>query len=342
LLAPGLKLAVVLLLILQKSRVTFLAYGYLAVSAIGILIYSVVLIQQMRKRGLFHNFHFLRLHVPAREIFAFTFPLLTLNLVSVVMHSSDALMLGYFCDLRQVAYFRVVLPAAAMNLIVMQSFALLYMPAAARMFAKSDHSGINRLYWQTANWMAVLTFPIFAMTFSMARPMTVFLYGARYEQCGLILALLSLGYYFNVALGFNGLTLQVLGNLRYIVIINLLAAVANVAVNLVLIPRYGALGAAVGTSATMLVHNVLKQTGLRLAAGISLFDWKYLSLYVVLLTSGLGLAVVYAIASSHVFLGFVLAAAISLAVLGFGKKSLNIAETFPEFLRLPVVGKLLA
>jgi O-antigen/teichoic acid export membrane protein len=341
-LAPGLRLLVVLLLVLRKSQVTFLAYGYLAASAIGIVIYSGVLVQQMRQQGLFRHFSWSRLKVPTREIFAFTLPLLSLDLVTVLMHSSDALMLGYFCDLRQVAYFRVVLPAAALNQIVIQSFTLLYMPTASRMFARDDHSGINRLYWKTAIWMAALSFPIFAMTFSMARPLTLFLYGARYEQSGMILALLSFGYYVNVALGFNGLTLQVLGKVRYIVIINLIAAVTNVAVNLILIPRYGALGAAIGTAATLVVHNILKQTGLRLASGISLFEKKYFWFYALITASAGCLFLVQFFSGSRIEVALTLACAVTVLVLAVSRKSLKIGETFPEALRFPLVKKFLA
>jgi O-antigen/teichoic acid export membrane protein len=35
------------------------------------------------------------------------------------------------------------------------SFATLFMPTAARMFAKDDRVGINHLYWRTAIWMAI-------------------------------------------------------------------------------------------------------------------------------------------------------------------------------------------
>jgi O-antigen/teichoic acid export membrane protein len=341
-LAPGLRLAVVLLLVFQKSQVTFLAYGYLVASAVGIGIYSVVLFQQVRKKGLLQNFNWSSLKVPAREIFAFTLPLLSLDLVTIVMRSSDALMLGYFCDLRQVAYFRVVLPAAALNQIVMQSFTLLYTPTAARMFARDDHSGINKLYWKTAIWMAVLSFPIFAMTFSMARPLTLFLYGARYEQSGMILALLSFGYYVNVALGFNGLTLQVLGKIRYIVIINVIAAVTNVAVNLMLIPRYGALGAAIGTAATLVVHNILKQTGLRLASGISLFEKKYFWFYALLTLSAGCMFLAQFFSGKRIEIAVTLACVVTVLVLALSRKSLKIEETFPEALRFPLVKRFLA
>ena len=114
------------------------------------------------------------------------------------------------------------------------------------------------------------------------RTATVSLYGEAYSDSAIYLALLSLGYYFNVALGFNGLTLNVVGRLRYIVTLNILAAVTNVGLNLILIPRYGALGAAIGTTVTLVVHNVLKQAGLRLATGINIFEWSMFRVYVII------------------------------------------------------------
>jgi O-antigen/teichoic acid export membrane protein len=253
------------------------------------------------------------------------------------MNSVDVWLLGYFHSTTEVAFFRVVVPAADMNTLVMMSFSLLFTPAAARLFARGDYSGINRLYWQTAVWMAVLTFPIFTMTFSMAQPLTVFLYGTRYEQSGIIVALLSLGYYFNVALGFNGLTIRVLGKTRYIVIINVLAAVTNLVVNLLLIPPYGALGAAIGTSGTMIVHNIFKQTGLRLASGLSIFDRDYLPFYLLIAGSALGLFLIQLFSASSIYVAVPLAGIVSLFVFAMSKKYLHVAETFPELLKLPLL-----
>ena len=63
------------------------------------------------------------------------------------------------------------------------------------------------------------------------------------------LTLLSAAYYFNAALGFNGLTLKVFGKVRVIVVISVIAAVVNLALNFAFVPPYGALGAAIATSA---------------------------------------------------------------------------------------------
>ena len=72
--------------------------------------------------------------------------------------------------------------------------ALLFTPLAARLFARGDRAGIRELYWRTAAWMAVFSFPVFALTFVCAHELTVALFGERYASSAPVLALLALGY----------------------------------------------------------------------------------------------------------------------------------------------------
>ena len=334
---PGIKLLVSILLIVFQSNVLFLAYGYLSVNALAVLVYSFILIRLMKKQGILKKFRLKEVIIPFVEVFSFTIPLLTSDLVSVLMHSSGTMILGYFHNTTEVAFYRVILPASHFNKLVMTSFALLYTPLAARLFAKEDFAGINHLYWKTAVWLGVLSFPLFALTFSMAKPLTLLLYEARYEQAWVYLQLISLGYYFNVVMGFNGLTLKVLGKVRYVVIINLIAVVINLILNLALIPPFGALGAAIATCVGMIIHNILKQAGLRLASGISVFDRNYSSFYVVIATSALGLFLFQYFVTQNIFILFPLAAVVSFMVLKLCQHQLNVEETFPELLKLPIL-----
>jgi len=336
-LTPGLRLTIVLLLILGHQGVYFLAAGYVVAGAIGVALYSVILYRTLRSEGRLENFHLRGVDIPAREVFGFTIPLLTSDLVYMVMNTSDVILLGHFGGALDVADFRVIWPAAHLNQIVMASFALLFTPAAARMFARNDREGINGLYWQTAIWIAVLSFPIFALTFSLAGPLTVLLFGARYEESATFLALLSLGYYFNAALGFNGLTLKVFGRLRYVVSINLVAALVNIGLNLVLIPRYGPLGAAIGTCSTLLLHNVLKQVGLLRGTGVKLFRARDLTVYAsIVVLAGL-LLTVQLVVSPPPAVGIALAVLASLLLVAFSRRSLRAGQTFPELRRFRLV-----
>ena len=336
-LAPGLKLVVVLLLMLRKSGAEVLAYGYVGASAFGLVVYGWVLHRMLRRNGLLEQFHLTQVQVPFREVFSFTVPLLTSDLVSVTMQTSAVMLLGYFYDLPTVALFRVALPLALFNRLVMSCFATLYKPAAARLFARDDYEGINRLYWNSAVWIALLSFPIFAATFSLAKPLTIYLYGAKYAASAPILSLLSLGYYFDAALGHNGLTLKVLGKIRYVMTIDLLACVASLALHLLLIPRYGVMGAAISTSVAVIIYNVLKQTGLRLVVGVSPFDRQYAPFYLTLLGAASGLLLVGFFTPPNIFVATAAAGSVSLVVLALGRKKLRVAETFPELVRLPLM-----
>ena len=335
-LGPVLKLAVVLLLILSNSSVEFLAMGYLAAGVLAVVIFSIILIRTLRDQGLFQHLHLRNLDIPARTVLAFTVPLLTSDLVYIVMGSVDAILLEFFHGTVDVAALRAVQPTAKLNQIVLASFGLLFTPVAARMFARNDTKGINNLYWQNAIWIAIVSFPIFALTFSLAQPITLTLFGEEYASSAIILALLAFGYYFNAALGQNGLTLKVYGKVRYVMSINIFAALLNLGLNLVLIPRYGALGAAIGTLTTLIIFNILKQGGLRFGTSINLFDRRYLRVYVTIAVAALALLVVQSMTSAPVYVSIVLAVVASLAIFRLNREALNVEQTFPEVLRLPL------
>jgi O-antigen/teichoic acid export membrane protein len=341
-LAPGLRLAAILLVILSQSGVRELALGYVIAGALGIGLYAVMLAQTLRADGVLEHFHARSMAFPAREIFGFALPLITVDLLFVVMNTTNVWMLQHFGTTSDVADYRVVWPAARLNLLVMTSFTLLFTPLAARLFARDDREGIAQLYWRTAAWIAVFSFPVFALTFVSAHETTVALFGQRYADSAPILALLAIGYYFNAALGFNGLTLRVFGLVRYVVVISLAAVVANMAINLALIPAYGAIGAGVGTCATLLIHNVLKQAGLRKGTGISVFDPEHLRVYGIIVAAVLVLVGLHLLIAPGIVVSVALVALASLVLLALTRDTLRVGETFPELLRVPILRRLVS
>lgn len=333
LVGPLLKLTVATLLITFEGNVSFLAYGYLAASTIGILIYGGVLLRLFGRIGIISRFNIRAIKMPVKEIFTFTIPLLTSDLLTIVMHSSNIMILGYFHDTESIASYQVILPLAHLNTLVFTSFGIMFTPLAARLFAKNDFTAINDLYWHSAIWLGILSFPIFAATFTMAKPVTLLLYGQQYMDSGLFLQILAVGYYFNAMLGFNGLTLKVLGKLRYIVMINLIVIVINIALNFLLIPRYGALGACIATGTSMIIHNILKQIGLRLTTGVNVFESQYLPLYASIIGTTFGLFFLQQI-TSNFFILLLAAVFGSLFVLRRCQHNLRIEDTFPNLLKV--------
>lgn len=337
-LAPALRLALVGALVIAGAGVEFLAVGYVAVTLVGVLLYATALRRILRAHAAPSIFEPARWDVPVREILSFAAPLLTTTLVWMLMESSDAILLGWFFDAPAVASFRVVLPLARMNGIVSSVFAVLFLPLAARAFERRDRAGMDDLYWRTALFMTVLSFPVLLVTACFAPAVTVGLYGEAYASSAPILTLLAVGYFFNTALGFNGLTVKVHGRLRYTVVIDVVAAVANVAVNLVLIPRFGPIGAAVGTASTLILHNVLKHVGLARLTPVPWFDRRYTRTYALLAAIAVAAVAVQAVLPHGLWVAVIVAGIGGILGLLVSRRHLDLRVLFPEVERLPLPG----
>jgi O-antigen/teichoic acid export membrane protein len=332
-----LRLTVVLLLVFSGAGVVFLAAGFVSAGAIIVGLYGFFLYRTVRQEGLLEHFSWATLDMPWREVFGFTVPLLASDLLYVVINTTDALLVGHYNGPEGVGALRVILPAATLNLLVFSSFTLLFTPVAARLFARDDTAGIGHLYWHTSAWISVLTFPIFALTFSLSGPLTTTLFGERYSGSAIYLTLLSLAYYFNAALGFNGLTLKVFGKVRFVVVISILAAIVNLALNFALVPRYGALGAAIATCSTLIVHNILKQWGLWKGTGIAFIERQHAPVYVKVAVAAGALLALHEVLNPSIWVAVPLAAVASLAVVLTSRGILRAGDTFPELARFRVI-----
>jgi O-antigen/teichoic acid export membrane protein len=336
-LAPALRLLVVFLLIVFHSDVYFLSIGFILAGALGIIIYYGILMRDLRKQDIWKHFKRDQIKFPIKEVFGFSTPLLTSSFVFIARSQLVILVLEYFRSTIDVAAYRAVQPVADLNTTVIQSFALLFMPTMARIFAQQDEQAIDDLYWQSAVWITVISFPIFLLTFSLAQPLTLLLFGERYAGSGWIMAVLAVGYYFNAALGFNSDTLRIYGRLGYTVMIDFVATLICLGLSMLLIPHYGAIGAAIGTCGTLVLYNILNHIGLKFATPINLFQWRYLRVYVSIVFATLGLAILQKVFTLPFYIGIVLAGLLSLGILVINRNVLNLEQTFPELLRFRLV-----
>jgi O-antigen/teichoic acid export membrane protein len=340
LLGPALRLTVIGLLAAADGTVYVLATGYLLTGVFGAAAYFAYLMHLFRKMGLWRDLRAQRAVVPAREIYGFSLPLLSTDAATAARRFLAVFALGFFYGPATVAMFRVVIPLARLNSVVFETFHHLYVPLAARLFARHDHDRINHLYWLSALWITVLSFPVFLVTMVLAEPFTVLLVGEQYRESASVLAWLSLGLFFNAILGFNTLTLKIFGDVRNIVRNDMLATAAAVALYFAVIPSYGALGAAVANCACLVFHNLLNQVSLLRISGVTFFPPRYFSLYAAMLALTGLLYGVQLIWAPPIYVGLVLVAAASGLVLMYARETLEVEATFPELGRWPVVRRL--
>lgn len=340
LLGPGLKLTAVGLVFLGGGNAFDVAIGYLAAAAagLGVCAWSVWRILRAELAPAWSDVRWPSTGLPWREVLGFSFPLFCSELLFASLAAVDVIVLQRFSSMEQVAALGAAYPLAAMNQLVLGGFLALYVPAAARIFARRDRRDrreMNSLYWQTAVWIAVLTSPILLLTFAAAKPLTLLLYGSRYADTVAVLSLLSLAWYLDAALGFNKLTLQVYGRFKFVLAANAATLVLHLVGVLLLVPSYGACGAAAATCLSLAVHNAMNQYALWRATGVALFERRYAPVYAAIALTAAGLWLIVWILAPPALVSFSLAAAASAIVLRASARRLAPGQIFPVLDRIP-------
>jgi O-antigen/teichoic acid export membrane protein len=338
--APVLQLGIVAALIARHSSVQTLALGYVVAAALGLVVYSFVLLRMLHMQGLIKELRRETLRFPTREIFTFSVPLLTSDLAMVLRGSLTVVLIQILSTTSQVAEFRAVMPVAIQNLFVATSFRFIFTPGAARHYARGDRVALNDLYWQTAAWIAILAFPLFALCIGFPEQLSVLLFGDDYRASGVILGILCLGYYVNGSMGFNALTLRVFNRVRFLALTDLSTAALNLVLAVVLIQQFGAVGAAVATSGTFILQNFIYQWGLRSQTWVHGLDRRYVRPYASIIIGAIVIVAISQIVRPPFLVGIVVVGVVSSLVFAINRHSLQIVDTYPELGRFKVMRRI--
>ena len=339
LLGPGLKLASIAITIAMGGNAEWLAMAYVGSMALGIVIYAAVLIHVLRGHDEFRQWNPRSIRVPFRELVGYSLPMVSSDLVFLFHNSAVVFFLEYFHRASDVAAFQAVKPFSRLNLVVVQSFVILFSPAIARLIARNQREKIGPLYHTTVWWIAVLTFPLFAVTFMFSDQIAALALGAAYQDVGNLLALMTTGYFLYAVLSMNLVTLKMLRHIKLVAMIDVLTLVVAVACCYTVIPVGGVLGAVLTLNFIFIFHGILSLFGLGRAAGVHLFQGKYIRAYMGLAAATAILAAVKVIAP-HSITAATGATLVGFFVLGINVRGIGgLQEVFPELARLPGFGK---
>jgi O-antigen/teichoic acid export membrane protein len=166
-------------------------------------------------------------------------------------------MIGYFGTTEAVANYNVVFPLANVLTLVFTSFSFLFMPVLSELHAEGRGDELHRLYTVVTKWIFLGTLPLFLLFVFFPNEAISYTFGSNYSEAGTALTVLAVGFFSHTLVGPNESTLNSIGATKQVMYDNITAAVVNVIINLLLIPRYGIIGAAAGTTVAYIILNSL-------------------------------------------------------------------------------------
>ncbi|WP_457752154.1 flippase [Thermococcus sp.] len=211
----------------------------------------------------------------AKLLLSFSIPLMLSGIVGFIMTWTDTLMLGRFRGSASAGIYNAAAPLARFIPVFLAAFTVIYSPIATGFYAEGKLRELNEFYTSITKWVLLSTFPLFLLLVILPGWVISILFGGKYIAASVPLVILAIGYLFHTVVGPNGLTLVSTGKPGQEMLGNIIGATLNVAINLLLIPKYGMVGAATATALSYIAANTYKSTVLW-RMGIKPFNGRYL------------------------------------------------------------------
>lgn len=195
--------------------------------------------------------------VSKREFFLSSLPLTVMPLMWLVLGTMDTVMLGYFKNAEAVGIYNASASLARFFNVLISPITFIFLPVATQYLAKSSASELSYIYKVTTKWIFSISLPFFFLLIFFPDMMLVTLYGADYAQGALCLRIVVSGYLSSLILGINNVVLTASGKYVVQMWLSISTILLNLLLNILLIPKYGASGAAAATAISYTAFNVL-------------------------------------------------------------------------------------
>jgi len=186
-----------------------------------------------------------------------------------VMNDRLALvMLGMFRSDAEVGVYQVCLLAAGTVAFGLQAAGATVAPHLARLWVRRDLAGMQRVVTGAARISLAVAVPLGLVLLVFGGLLLGLFFGEEFRAGRTALAIVVLGQLLNAGFGAVGLILNMTGHTKLAVRGFLVAVLANIALNLVLIPRMGIEGAALGALLAFIVWNSILFVYVRREVGV--------------------------------------------------------------------------
>ena len=218
-------------------------------------------------RGLRGNFD-------ARLLIATSTPLFWVALMSLLMTWTDTIMLGIWTDSESVGIYSVAKRTAVLTSLILVSANSVVSPKFAELYAQGNLRALGTFARSAARFMTFLALlPL--LVFTIFPVWILGLFGSGFGAGAEVLVILSIGQFVNVAAGSIGPLLIMSGHERVLKRIVVFSSVVNLILNALLVSGYGMVGAAVASSISIVLMNILCLYAVRKYLRISLLSKKY-------------------------------------------------------------------
>ncbi len=248
------------------------------VALVPMAVWTVVLVRRVEASNAEAGAQHTTEHTPhlAREFWRFSSPRALGGVFQVAIIWLDALLIGALASTREAGIY-----TATTRWLIVGSFAGLAITQAVGhqisfVLARRERARAKHLFAVSTGWLILVSFPAY-LTVMVFAPLLLQAFGHGFGEGVDALVILGAANLFAGACGAVDVVLQMAGKSSLSLADNAVALAANIVLNLVLVPRYGIVGAAAAWAVSLVITNAAPLVQVWRAEGLHPFSagWVY-------------------------------------------------------------------
>jgi len=243
-----------ILRIVVQVVAVFLGYGFAGLVGGFIIGMFIGFVVQLRFFDL-HFVHFKWRHI--KSLLSFSLWLFLVLSGLTVLSLSDTAMIGYYLSNEDVGVYRIVLQFTTLASFTAVALLTTLYPKINRWTKTGETKLIEESLSRGFTYSFILAIPMFAGAILLGDKLLYYFYGAEVEKGYITLLILFIVQLVNIFITFFGSYLSAFEMLKSLFKITLIAIIANITLNMLLIPTIGIAGAAISTLVTMSLIAIL-------------------------------------------------------------------------------------
>ncbi len=235
--------------------------------------------------------------VQIRRLLTLSLPLWLSGMSWLALQQSDVVMLGTLAGADEVGVYAPVLKFAEIGGLIFGILIPYVFPAAARAYARGRPDEIQDLARSATKVTVIISLPVLLPLILAPEFVIESIFGVEAEYVSIVGRILGIAYLVNSILGINSVMIEAVGAPRALAVRSLVAIVVAVGLNAILIPRFGAIGAATATLIAYTTLHLVNAAYLYQVVRVTPLD-RELLVTLVAAGSGIGAALVLGVAAA--------------------------------------------
>ena len=265
---PMVNLLLVVLFVHLGFRIKGVALAYL----IATFMTSILSVIFLRK--VFPDFWDIKAIPETRMLLRFSIPLLIVLYFNFIIKWTDTLMLGGFKLSEDVGIYNGAMRTALLTSMILMSFSAIFSPMIADLYNRKESQKIENLFKITSKWIYTVSLSSFILLVFLAKEILA-MFGQEFIAGWIVLVVLSMGQLVAAAAGPVGVVLTMTGRQDFMMYNTVGVCIFNIILNLILIPLYGIIGAAVASCTSIVIFNIIMLVEVYFFLRIHPFSLKY-------------------------------------------------------------------